>query len=147
MRPERIELFEREHPGHALPAFTTLSDADAKKVRESLARAIGLDANVDPLALTKALRARSEPVPGLNAENGPFSLEAAFRAADIQPMPQLRLTWYRYDEIDEMAVSDVAAYFDDLWYPRADDLDIFDRSLGWILSINYYGEVLAQRLR
>ena len=32
-------------------------------------------------------------------------------------------------------------YFDDIWYPDSDDIDIFDQTLSWILTVLHNGDV------
>jgi hypothetical protein len=35
----------------------------------------------------------------------------------------------------------VAHYFSDLWYPGADDIDLFDASVSWVVAIRHDGAV------
>ena len=35
----------------------------------------------------------------------------------------------------------VSKYFSDIWYPSTDDIDVFDSSVSWILSVNHEGEI------
>jgi hypothetical protein len=51
------------------------------------------------------------------------------------------VSWYRVDQIDEIAFDDLATWFDDIWYPNSDDLDICDDTLSWVVSINHEGDV------
>jgi hypothetical protein len=61
--------------------------------------------------------------------------------AGVTSSETIFLNWYRYDDVDEMRLADVTKFFEDIWYPSSDDLDIFDESLRWILSIRHDGEV------
>jgi hypothetical protein len=56
------------------------------------------------------------------------------------------LNWDPLQEIDRMLRSDAARRFEDLWYPGADDLLLFDESLEWVLIIMHFGEVRCAQL-
>lgn len=62
------------------------------------------------------------------------------------PGEKALVNWYRLDEIDEMNMSDFSRYFDDLWYPAADHIDVFDHTISWIVSIDYSGTLSLLRL-
>lgn len=38
-----------------------------------------------------------------------------------------------------MSINELDKYFYDIWFPIADDIDLFDKSLSWILSIRHDG--------
>ena len=59
----------------------------------------------------------------------------------LAPEPLVYVNWLRFDDIDCLAFSDLARYFDDIWYPSADYIDIFDSSMSWVLSVDYLGFV------
>lgn len=40
-----------------------------------------------------------------------------------------------------MSFVDLANFFDYIWFPSSDDVDIFDASFDWILSIDHAGFV------
>jgi hypothetical protein len=145
MNPDRVRQFERDHPSETFPRVSHLSEQEGAQIRNSLARRIGLEAGVDPLVLTRELRRRSQRLQGINAEAS-FDLNTAFHAAHIRPAQQVLLNWHRFDEISGMALEDVIARFDYLWYPSADDLDLFDHSLAWLLSVTYQGDIYVLRL-
>jgi hypothetical protein len=91
-------------------------------------------------AFAAALTARQTYFPEVNAQQE-FALRSLFPALGIAPQPELFLNWARFEEIDAFQTTDVAQYFNDLWYPGADDIDLFDASLSWIVSIRHDGVV------
>jgi hypothetical protein len=51
------------------------------------------------------------------------------------------LNWYRFDDIDQIDLAALDQYFSDIWYPGSDDLDVFDDSTDWIVSIAHFGKI------
>lgn len=56
------------------------------------------------------------------------------------------INWDRYEEIDEMGLDDLNRYFSDIWYPGSDEVDVFDSSFGWFLSVSPEGYVKVVRV-
>jgi hypothetical protein len=56
------------------------------------------------------------------------------------------INWYRFDDIDEMRLPDLAEHFADVWLPMAEDPDIFDSTFTWMLSIAHYNAYTLRRL-
>ena len=75
------------------------------------------------------------------AEDENFSLKSLLKELDIEVKGKIFINWYRFDNVDEISLDDLSHYFDDLWYPAADAIDVFDNTFGWILSINYSGNI------
>jgi hypothetical protein len=75
---------------------------------------------------------------------GDIDLLHIFNENEISYSEKIYLNWYRFDRIDEMYVMDVAQYFSDLWYPGADDIDVFDFDLNWIISVTHYGDLTVR---
>jgi len=65
----------------------------------------------------------------------------------ISAEKKVYVNWYRYDNVDEIQFVDLTKYFDDIWYPGLDDIDIFDATFSWILSISHDGAVRSARLK
>ena len=139
MEKFKIEHFKRENPSNEFPAFKTLTPEEARDVYESVLKAMGWD--VSPERLVKMIYERGTLVRGVNATEDGFDLESIFDDLGIHPCEKVYLNWYRFDEIDEMSFADVDKYFDDIWYPGPDDMDIFDESFSWIVSVSHEGYV------
>jgi hypothetical protein len=99
--------------------------------------------NSSSLKLVNALEKKSSLIPGADAESDNFDLKSTLSKVGISPNEHVFLNWYRFDRIDEIGLDDLSAYFDDIWYPAADYIDVFDNSLSWIVSIGYSGEVMV----
>lgn len=101
---------------------------------------MGLTASAAAGEFEGALASRQTYYPEANAAED-FALLPTLAALGIAPLPELFLNWARFEEVDAFQTADVARYFDDLWYPVADDLDLFDASLSWVVSIRHDGVV------
>lgn len=137
----KLEDFVRDHPGEAFPEYRTLSEQDAAKIRRVIASKLGLAPNVTPLELVCEVADKGITVPRINAEDRTPDFRAPLYEAGVIPKDEVLINWYRFDRIDEMTLNDFSRYFGDLWYPAADNIDLFDQSLIWILSIDYSGTV------
>ena len=83
---------------------------------------------------------------GLNAGDENFDLENVTQTAGISVHDKVFVNWYHFDKIDTLAFKDLAVFLGYIWYPSSDDIDIFDSSFSWIVSITHQGEVyIAQR--
>ncbi len=136
----KIEYFERDNPGKQFPCYRSLSEGEMHRIRENVAKLLGFS-SVEPLDLVKEIDTREELVEGYNAERSDFRLSSVLASLNIKPQEIVYLNWYRYGQIDEMAFADIDKYLDDIWYPGPDDLDIFDASFKWILTITHDGAV------
>ena len=79
----------------------------------------------------------------LNSEQ--FELRTLFDDLRIVPESNVFLNWYRFDDVDEIAFDDLADYFEDIWYPSSDDIDILDASYRWMLSVSHGGQASIAR--
>jgi hypothetical protein len=143
MDPIKIKNFGREYPGKQFPIYKTLSNVDAQKIKEIVATKLNMPENSSSLKLVNALEKKSSLIPGADAESDNFNLKSTLSKVGISPNEHVFLNWYRFDRIDEIGLDDLSAYFDDIWYPAADYIDVFDNSLSWIVSIGYSGEVMV----
>lgn len=75
-----------------------------------------------------------------------FDLAKLVQHLGINPAVDIYLNWYRFDEVDMISLGDVSAYWSDIWYPATDDVDIFDESCTWILSVSHAADVSYARL-
>ena len=135
----KIEHFEKDNPSKEFPWFKTLSSDEAKVVYEEISRKIGT--NVDPDQLVIKIDEIGTPIKFFNASNEDFALTKVFETLNISPNENVFINWYRFDDIDEICLEDLNLYFDDVWYPGSDDIDIFDANFSWILSVSHSGDI------
>ena len=71
-----------------------------------------------------------------------LKLQEIFVSINIIPKPHIYIAWDSFNDVDTMPFDDFCKYFDDIWYPSADDIGVFDDSFSWFVIITHYGEIL-----
>ena len=147
MEPFKIEYFREGHPGVELPWFQTLSGPEALEISNRLTSKLGFrESPINPLQLVETVYSKSVFVEGLNAEKDGFSLASVFEKVGVSTPEFILINWYRFDRITRMKSANVIQYFDDVWYPGPDDIDLFPESLEWILLVDHAGYMNFLRL-
>jgi len=143
MEQFKIEHFQREHPSDPFPWFRTVSLKELEEVGQSLKSLAGLPLTADTLILTKTIWEMGKPCEGINAEKENFSLQNVLQKYGIVEPDLVYLNWYRFQEgdVDQFYLKGLTKYFDDIWYPGPDDIDIFDSTVSWVLSIDHDGRI------
>ena len=59
----------------------------------------------------------------------------------LEPREEVYVNWDDFATIHRVRFADLAENFDYLWYPGPDDVDIFDESLSWVLSVDHGGYI------
>lgn len=137
----KIEHFEAIHGNGSFPAHDHLDDSECRKIRLGLSKKLELESSDDNLELVAEL-VRSQSLRfEVNAASDRFYLEDALRSFNISAGEFVLVNWYRFDNIDRFRSADLFQHFHDIWYPSADDIDVFDLSLSWIVSVDHEGTV------
>jgi hypothetical protein len=143
MQAFKIENYEREHGFGTFVPFRHLSEGESKSIKEAVAKYLRLPQGISVSNMVKAIQDKSIPVDGVNAEEVDFSLRKVLDRLRFDLSEVTYLNWYRYDDIDEIRTEDILAKFDEIWYPSADDLDLIDSNMKWLLSIHHSGTIRA----
>jgi hypothetical protein len=123
--------------------FSPLTADQLKYIRDSLSRRLRINLSLDDnLSLLKIIFDRSKVIgEAHSADNGKFNLKEVLINVGVEIRESVFINWYRLDHVDELRTSDLFEYFHDLWYPAADDIEIFDESLDWVVIVTHYGEI------
>lgn len=141
MDQHKIENFLEAHPGLAFPVCMHLDESQAGVIRNAIAKSVD-SSDLDGLSIVKRLYELNVEVGGFKVDDAAFSIETLLRDLGVMCAENVYLNWYRFDDIDLISLADLDQYFSDLWYPNSDDLDVFDDSADWVLSITHYGSVM-----
>lgn len=141
--------FAREHPDWRFQHYETLAPAEAHNLGDRLAAALGLARPADAVQFAHALDAQLLDAPGIgcDAQAESFDLLEVFGRLDIRPLEQLYIDWVHFQDVDCMTTHDLVKYFPYLWYPGPDEIDLFDESFAWIVSISASGRARYWRTR
>ena len=137
----KIQNFLREYPNKPFPNFKLLSNDEAKEKEEIFRERLRLPIETTPLELVQIIQEMGVSIPNIDAELDGFNLKSLMDDITILPEKYVFINWYRFDVIDEIGLDDLSEFFDDIWYPAVDHIDIFDQSHLWIISIDYSGNV------
>jgi hypothetical protein len=138
----KIENFEQEHGANSFPAFRSLASEETNQMLTSLKRRLGLPDELNAQDVLQSIDQKSVVVDGVDATEDAFDLRAVLGGLGFSA-GKVFVNWYRFDRIDEFGTEDLCKYFGDIFYPSADDLEILDSSLTWLVSIRHYGAVKA----
>lgn len=141
----KVENFNRENPSAEFPRFTPLAASECTHLRGAIAKRLGLDAQSEPLVVLNTLCATARSITSVDAEDG-FDLRTLISELRLKTRAEVLVNWYRFDNIDRIALSDLSSHFNDIWYPSSDDIEIFDESLDWFVLIRHDGRVSALNL-
>jgi hypothetical protein len=136
----KVDNFHRANPSAEFPRFTHLTTVECTQLRATIAERIGLDRQIDSLALVDTLWATAEFVPDIDADNG-FDLHWLISSRGLKSGADVFINWQRFDNIDRFDLSDLCKHFSDIWYPSSDDIEIFDASLDWFVFVRHDGRV------
>jgi hypothetical protein len=84
---------------------------------------------------------------GVDLDQQRIGLREVFCKCGITPAPTVYVEWGPLCEIDRFQIEDLFKHFWDVWYPSADDIEIFDDTFDWIVFVRHYGGVEVWRAR
>ena len=141
MEQFKMDIFKKEIINKEFPWFRSLGQEECRDIRDSINKCILGEDVRSPLDLVHKVSELQLALTNYNAEQDNFSLSGLMDNINIVPNEYIYINWYRYDNIDTMKFKDFDSCFEHIWYPGPDDIDIFDKSFKWILSINHEGDV------
>jgi hypothetical protein len=142
----KIDQFEADNPGSKFPKFYSLDAPQTKEIRFKLLERLSLDISTDTKRLLEEIASNGSFVPEVNANSPDFDLTELLLRQGIQALGKVYVNWYRYDDIDEFRLEDLSNHFNSIWYAGPDDIEIFDTTLSWVVSIRHDGVVSVTRI-
>ena len=119
----------------------TLPPTEVKRLRVILLAKLGLPANAAPPKVLDRIMERSTPYGDVTGNAPDFDLGEVFEKAGIAPRSTLYY-WHGWDEMDTFDRAYLFASIAELWASATpDDVNVFDASLGWLLTIEHTGLV------
>ena len=123
----------------SFPEHAELDKVECERLRRRLSKTIVGDQNASGMDLLQHIRKNSEVIEGVNAKSSDFSLGSI--AFPMFSRGLVYINWYRFDKIDIIDLSDLDRWFEYIWYPSVDDIEIFDLKCNRVLSIRHDGLV------
>ena len=141
MEKFKIDNFSKESVGVPFPKFESLGSQECSDIRFQLCSRLSLPTDCTDVELAFLVDSLQTNLSGASVEKGSFDLESVLVSIGVTVCNDVYVNWHHFKAIDEMNVHDLSKHFFDVWYPCSDDIDIFDSSLSWILSIDHEGAI------
>lgn len=145
MEKVKLENFSKEYAGRAFPKYVSLSKNACTEIAQLIREKFAIANAPDGFTLVKAIDALAQPCDDRSHVGEDFDLSGLLNACGINAASVVYINWYHYDEIDKFNLRDLASHFYDIWYPGVDDVDVFDDSLDWIVSVRHDGYIKLLR--
>ena len=142
----KIDNFLKENPEKEFPNYEHLDNTKSADIRSRICEKLGVSSSADSLNLVQQIEKYGHVCVGVHCNENNFDLKKAFLSIEVECPKNVYISWYRFDDIDKLRFADLAEKFDDIWYESVDDLDIFDDSFSWIVSVTHYGQLKFIRL-
>ena len=140
MQDIKIDNFKRDFPALEFPRFESIRGNESELLRQNIAAKLE-STSADGRAIVEIIRKRSSLIPDINAEVPSFSFSSMLGALRLDTPAFVLLNWKNFEEVDRMSFDKLNEYFDYIWYPSSDDVEILDGSLCWIISVTHSGDV------
>ncbi|AWG24524.1 hypothetical protein [Flavobacterium kingsejongi] len=135
MEEFKISIFEEEH-SHSFPPYKTLSHQECENLQIKLARKY----NIVKKNIVYELFTKQKYYSSTDASEN-FNLIDTLNRLWITSLNNVYIDWYGFQRIDLINIQDLSNFFYDIWYPVADDINIFDESLDWLIFIRHDGAI------
>ena len=145
MEQFKIKHFESTHDGLVFPWYRSLSVTDAAQLLEKVKQALNMPSRVDGSEVLSYIYRICDRHRNADANESDFSLQAILRDLGVAEPRLVYINWHWFDQVDEMKFLELSECFSDIWYPVADDIEIFDDSLDWILVVGHHGGIASWR--
>lgn len=130
------ELFRKEY-NTDFPFYDELKTEECIKIKEDIENKY----QIQDRYFDKDLSKMQIFFDKLNAEDENFNFLNLIKELNLKEDNNIYVTWNSFVDIDKFSIKDFCKYFDDIWYPVADDIDVLNQDLSWIISIRHDGGI------
>lgn len=141
MQSIKIQNFEQNNGSKKFPCFRSLSSSESHKILLNLLNRLKIEETKDTTNLVESIVKRGLLAEGWNLETNPEKFSDLFNCFNLKKSNMVWLNWGHFDCLDELSTGDLIEFFDDIWYPSSDDLDILDQNYQWLISVDHMGLV------
>lgn len=142
MEKFKLDNFRKEY-GMEMPVVRTLPSGECRAIRQGILQKM----KVDSLAgFFRKVETEFITVENAGAEDEEIEWHKILGQLGIPVPREVYLNFGNFETIDVMLFKDFCKYFSDVWYPSSDDIELFDRTGTWIISIRHYGALCYAKL-
>jgi hypothetical protein len=136
MEAYKIDNFRKTHT-EPFPTYRSPTEAEAAALEEFYLQIFG---TTGPTLC--GLLAVVERVLELDASNEGFDLSKALPRSYARFDAEVAVKWLdTFDTVDIFHFQTLVKYFDDIWYPGTDDIEIIDLDCKWLIAVEHGGYV------
>lgn len=135
MEDFKLKYFNEEY-GFDIPTLKKISLDECVKIRSKLYTIYNIE-NID--VILKEMYNNCHPIKKVDIKEEKFDFKDILIELDIFIPKEIYINWFKFDKIDIISFDVFNKYFFDIWYPIADDIEIFNKDLKWIISIRHDG--------
>jgi hypothetical protein len=136
MDKHKIDNFLSEHNKGEFPFWRSASPEEICKQIKNLRKAYNLASTVPQELMLKIYR-MSNQICGKLATDEKFDLSNIMLVQN--PNSDVYINWDYWSTVDVMQWGDLVQYFEYIWYPQADDMDISDETGNWVIFVEHSG--------
>ncbi len=140
---EKFKLYNfiKDNDGIAFPQIDSLSPQECIELRLKLCSRFNLKTDRRGYELALTIDRLQTCLKEVRADDPNFDLEKVLRSISVTSGNDVFVNWKNFEIIDRIKIRDLSKFFSDIWYPSTDDIDVFDSSVSWVLSVNHEGEI------
>jgi len=146
MLKQKKTNFEPDNIESKFPEFSSLNKNEMLKHLSLIKSAFNCSSENSTCELFDRIIKESKFVPAMNAKDIEFSFHALLKSEKVEFKTNLYIDWHRFDDIDCIEVFKFSEFFDDIWYPEADDIYIYDNTFKWFVLISHDGAISMTRI-
>ena len=139
MLSSKVKDFVGENKNDVFPDFTPLNKEELNKHKFQLKKVFECHPDMPVTNIYRKIVEASILIPNVNAKYDEINIYDLLVSQNINPDMTIYIDWLSFDDVDRMELSLFTKYFDDIWYPGADD--IYDKTFSWFLHIAHYGAI------
>jgi hypothetical protein len=144
METFKFEIFQKENPGIPLFEVISLPSSRTHAIQQQLFKSLQIEGSSGH-QLDKRLH-NDAKILAQSVFDERFSIESLFNDMGFHD-DFVYVTWDTFTNIDQIHLKDFCKWFQYIWYPSSDDIDVFNDELTWILHIYHYGTIALTQLR
>lgn len=141
MLKEKIDAFCDYYKDCSFPWYVSLDAQNIDHHQKMIRKKFQCSPEATMLNVVRKIASLGEFIEGENANSEGFDIGDILLCKKIKKPEYIYIDWFRFDDIDKMKFTDFVKYFDDLWYPGADDIFIYDDTFDWVLLVEHFGGV------
>jgi len=141
MEEFKLYNFMKDNEGTPFPPIVSLRSHECIELRSKVCSHLNLKQDIGGCELALTIDRLQTCLNEVRADDTSFDLEKVLRSIGVTSSKDVFVNWKHFEIIDMIELRDLSNNFYDIWYPSSDDIDIFDSSLAWILSVNHEGAI------